>query len=588
MQLFRETLRFGYWTARILRQFLRVRPGSTLLTIASTAIARITRILAFFLPLKVILLAGSPGVPRYFPFVSPDAKTEWIVGLTVAAFIAYGLTLLLQSATERWSFDAGREILRGANQISLHGRQEEEARSVFARFSGVIASGLFIALSALLLTWLNPALLGFISVSVSLLYVFTAWALRGEAVPPPRLKGRIQKNLNAYLGLFSTLIFFGAFVVILAPFLLDRGGNILIALLSVLLTQQILGNLSSIAKTGTALQASRARIDPLVYPNVQLQPRGPKRATPAFQVVFAKDRRQRQSLAALARVEPIDGDINVCWEDSTFRGANTLHIVQHDRSGRPIRHYQQQIFSPAQFDLLENEAVLFQHVPRERLKAPRQYTSFEDAGFRCQIYAYGDATPLSKKKFRDVRDELLRHIWAYRPAQGLIRSYRGSRAMLHQRLTTKLCSRLNMVTDTPEEAEILDHWMAYLPEIRKIIQKQPLVLHNPDMNRNTVVRDGEDYLIMTWGRWVLEPLGAAMFLNGLYSKGSEFLETLRPLRPDFRKCDWAADLRIAALCGQLEQQILREQYKAALGTIKVIRSHHPSITESGSSRRAAC
>ena len=570
MLLFRETLRFAYWAGRILRQFLRVRPGSTLLVIAGTATARITRILAFFLPLKVILLAGSPGVPRYFPFVPTDSKTEWIIGLTIAAFVAYGLTLLLQSATERWSLDAGRDILRGANQISLHARQEDEARSAFARFSGVIASGLFVALSALLLAWLNPVLLGFISVSVSLLYVFTAWALRGDAVPPPRIKARIQANLNAYLGLVSTLIFFGAFVVILAPFLLERGGNILIALLSVLLTQQILGNLSSIAKAATALQTMRARIDPLIYPHVQLKPRGPKRATTVFQVVFAKDRRQRQSLAALARVEPIDGDVNVCWEDSTLRGAKTLHLVQHDRAGRPIRHYQQQIFSPTQFDQLENETVLFHHVPRERLKAPRQYTSFEDAGFRCQIYAYGDATPASRKKFLAVRDELLRHIWAYRPGQDLIRSYRGSRAMLHQRLTIDLCSRLNIVTDTPEEVAILDHWMNNLPKIRKIIQKQPLVLHNPDMNRNTVIRNGEDYLIMTWGRWALEPLGAAMFLNGLYTKGSEFLQTLRPLRADFRKFDWDPDLRIAALCGHLEQQILREQYKGALYTIKVI------------------
>ena len=588
MLLFRETLRFAHWTARILRQFLRVRPGSTLLVIASTAIARITRILAFFLPLKVILLAGSPGVPRYFPFVAADGKTEWIIGLTLAAFVAYGLTLLLQSATERWSLDAGRAILRGANQISLHARQEEEARSAFARFSGVIASGLFITLSALLLSWLNPVLLGVISVSVSLLYVFTAWALRGESVPPTRIKARIQKDLNAYLGLFSTLIFFCAFLVILAPFLLDQGGNILIALLSVLLTQQILRNLSSIAKTATSLQASRARIDPLIYPNVQLKPLRPKAAATALHAIFAKDRRQHQSVGALAGVESLNGDVTVCWEDSTLRAIKTLHLVQHDISGRAVRHYQQQIFSPGQFDQLENETVLFHHIPRERLKAPRQYTSFEDAGFRCQICAYGDAIRLSKKQFRAVRDQLLRHIWSYRPGKTLIRSYRGSRAMLHLRLTTDFFNRLNIVIDTPEEAEILNHWLAHLPEIRQIIQKQPLVLHNPDLNRNTVIRDGEDYLIMVWGRWMLEPLGATMFLMGLYNRGPEFLETLRPLRADFRKCSWDGDLRIAALCGQLEQQILREQYKAALGTIKVIMTHHPSMTESVSSRRAAC
>lgn len=588
MLLFRETLRFAHWTARILRQFVRVRPGSTLLVILSTAIARITRILAFFLPLKVILLAGSSGVPRYLPFVQPDGKTEWIIGLTIGAFAAYGLTLLLQSATERWSLNAGREILRGANQISLHGRQEEEARSAFSRFSGVVAGGLFIALSALLLSWINPALLGFISVSVALVYLFTAWSLRGECVPPPRMKARIQNSPNAYLGLFSTLIFFGAFLVILAPFLLDRGGNILIALLSVLLTQQILGNLSTIAKTATALLASRPRIDPLIFPDVQLKPRGPKRAAATLQVVFAKERRQRQSVAALAQVKSINGHVAVCWEDSTFRSAKTLHLIQHDSAGQPIRHYQQQIFAPSQFDQLENETVLFHHVPRERLKAPRRYTTFEDAGFRCQICDYGDAIRVSNEEFLAVRDQLLRHILSYRPGKTLIRSYRGSRVMLHQRLTTELCSRLNIGIDTAEEAEILERWMEDLPETRRIIQKQPLVLYNPDLNRNTVTRNGEDYLIMAWGRWMLEPLGVAMFLMGLYSKGHEFLETLRPLRTDFRKCTWDGDLRIAGLCGQLEQQILREQYKAALRTMKAIMTHHQPTVEGASPKRAAC
>lgn len=588
MQLFRETLRFAHWTAQIIRQFLRVRPGSTLLVIVSTAIARITRILAFFMPLKVILLAGSSGVPRYLPFVPADGKTEWIIGLTMGAFAAYGLTLLLQSATERWSLNAGREILRGANQLSLHARQEEEVRSAFTRFSGVVAGGLFIALSALLLSWLNPALLGFIGVSVSLLYLFTAWALRGEHVPPQQLKARIQKNPNAYLGLFSTLIFFGAFLVILAPFLLDRGGNILMALLSVLLTQQILGNLSRIAKIATALQAARPRIDPLIFPNVQLKPRGPKKAATTLQIVFAKDRRQRQSVAALAQVESINGHVAVYWEDSTFRGAKTLHLVQHDSAGRPIRHYQQQIFSPSQFDQLENETALFHHIPRERLNAPRQYTSFEDAGFRCQICAYGDGIRFSNEKFCAMRDEVLRQIWSYRPGKTLIQSYRGSRVMLHQRLTTELSSRLNIGIDTPEETEIMEHWMEHLQETRKIIQKQPLVLYNPDLNRNTLIADGEGYLIMAWGRWMVEPLGVAMFLAGLSSRGFEFLETLRPLRADFRKCTWDDDLRIAGLCGQVEQQILREQYKAALSTIKVIMAHHPSMGESVSSTRAAC
>lgn len=567
MNLLRESHQFWYWTARILRQFLRARPGATLLVIGSTATARITRILAFFLPLKVILLAGNPGVPRYFPFISPDEKTAWIIGLTVGAFVAYGLTLLLQAVSERWSRDAGRDILQGANQISLHARQEDEAKSAFADFSGVAASVVFVGLAAVALYWLNPPLLGFLASAVLLIYLFSAWALRSEAIPPPRLKTWIGESTKAYLGIAGTLTFFGAFLVILAPFLLGHSGNILIAILSILLTQQILGNLSRMAKTAASLQTSRSRIDPLIYPSVQLTTPDERGVALTLRALFAKERRQTESVATLARATPLAGPVSVGWQDSTLAGAKTLHLIEHDRENRPIRHFQQQIFPPRQIDQLENEAFLFQNVPRKRLLAPHAFIAFEEADFRCQICAYGDGICVPAKEWNAVRDQLLRHIWSYRPNQALVRSYRGSRALLHQRLTEGLYQRLGIAIDTPEENALLARWRDELPQLRLLVQKQPRVLHNPDLNPGNVARDGDGHLIMAWGRWTLEPLGAAMFLSGVYPKGSELLESLHPLRPDFQKRHWEGDLQIAALCQKLEQQINREQYKAALQTI---------------------
>ncbi len=567
MNLFRENHQFWFWTARILRQFLRVRPGATVLVIGSTAAARITRILAFFLPLKVILLAGNPGVPRYFPFIPPDEKTAWIIGLTLGAFVAYGLTLLLQAVSERWSRDAGRDILQGANQISLHARQEDEATSAFADFSGVAAAVLFVGIAAVALYWLNPMLLGFLASAVLLIYLFSAWGVRGDAIPRPHLKAWIEDGTKAYLGIASSVTFFGAFLVILAPFVLGHGGNILIAILSILLTQQVLGNLSRIARTAASLQTSRSRIDPLIYPSVQFTTPDQKGIAVMLRAVFAKERRQAESVAALARATPLAGPVSVAWQDSTLPGAKTLHLIEHDRENRPTRHFQQQIFPPRQIDQLENEAFLFQHVPRERLLAPPAFIAFEEADFRCQICAYGDGISVPAKEWNAVRDQLLPHIWSYRPSLALVRSYRASRPLLHQRLTEGLYQRLEIAIDTPEEDALLARWRKELPQLRLLLQKQPRVLHNPDLKPGNVARHGDDHLIMAWGRWTLEPLGAAVFLAGVDAKGGELLESLRPLRPDLQKHHWEGDLQIAALCQKLEQQINREHYKAALQTI---------------------
>jgi hypothetical protein len=226
-------------------------------------------------------------------------------------------------------------------------------------------------------------------------------------------------------------------------------------------------------------------------------------------------------------------------------------------------------------------------VPRKRLSAPDLLASFDEADFQCQICAYGVGEPVPEKDWPEIRDGLLHQVWSYVPTKAMIRSYKGSRPLLPERLNPALSRRLAVAADTPEEAELLARWQADLPSIQEQLKMQPLALHNPDLNRANVVRSGEEHLIMAWGRWVLEPLGAAMFLAGATGRGAKQLEMLRPLRADLRDRAWDGDLRLAALCQQLEQQINRENYKVALGMIRTIQAHRVASNMSDVSVRAA-
>ena len=574
MNLLREHNKFWLWTARVIRQFMRVRPGATVLVIASTGIASITKLLAFLLPLKIILLAGSPGVPRYFPFIAPDEKIHWIIGLTIGAFIAYGLTLTLEALAARWSRDAGRGILQGANQMTLHAMQDDQVKRAFADFSGVVAVVLFVALGGLLLAWLNPALIIFLVTAVLVQFGLTAWLVRGDSVPAPAMKAWIEQRTGQYLSLLSSLTFLGGFLVILAPFVLGEGGNILLALLGIILSRQMLSKLTGMTKDAASLLAARHRIDPLIFSGIQLQNDKQKRIAASLHSVFSKERRQKRSYSELGRTVPLEGELQVSWADSALPRAKTLNLVEQDADGRSVRHFQQQVFPPSQTDQLKNEEFLFRHVKRERLKAPRIYVQFEEADFRCQICAHGDGTPGAAKDWPQVRDSLLHQIWSYQPTKALVRSYRGSRPLLHERLTHALSRRLEIATDTNEEAELLALWEEELRSIQERLAKQPLALHNPDFNRMNVIRFGEDHLVMAWGRWSLEPIGSAIFLAGLSSEGATHVEPLRSLRPDLAGRKWENDLELGALCQQLEQQINREQYKAALETMKAALADH--------------
>lgn len=55
------------WSLSLGAKFSRVVPFLTLAIVILTLVAQIASLLSFFLPLKMIILLGSEGMPRYFP-----------------------------------------------------------------------------------------------------------------------------------------------------------------------------------------------------------------------------------------------------------------------------------------------------------------------------------------------------------------------------------------------------------------------------------------------------------------------------------------------------------------------------------------
>jgi hypothetical protein len=75
---------------------------------------------------------------------------------------------------------------------------------------------------------------------------------------------------------------------------------------------------------------------------------------------------------------------------------------------------------------------------------------------------------------------------------------------------------------------------------------------------------------MSWGRWELEPLGAAIFLGDPTSDLSAQLDAVRPQRTDLTEQLTYREIELGALCLKLERQVSDSQYKAGFITIKKI------------------
>lgn len=180
MNLFAETGDVLRWLAQVLRQFMRVVPGVTLAVVTYLTVARITRLLAFLLPLKVILLAGSGGIPRYFrPFMSPEHREAGIVVLSIAAIACYALTLFLEARSRRLADSGGADLLGAAGVMSVVNNQHEEMQDIYVRFTQTISAILFVLAGLLVLALLDPVLAAYLSGLLLCTYLLTGLGLKG-------------------------------------------------------------------------------------------------------------------------------------------------------------------------------------------------------------------------------------------------------------------------------------------------------------------------------------------------------------------------------------------------------------------------
>ena len=567
MNLITETYRFARWTTGVTRRFLRVRPWSTVAVTLASAVDGVLQLVAFLVPLKIILLAASPGIPRYFPFIDPAHKMPWIIGLSIGAVGAYLTSLLLNHLSDRWSRSAGRDVLRGANDLAVHAKEEDQAQRAFGDFTGIIASLLFLSAAGAVLIWANPALAIFLGVMVALLGLISVPILAGDAQPPPPLKAWVTQKTGQYLGFWQVLTFFGAFGVILYPFLIGGGGNIFLAIIGFILVRRMLGGITGSIAKAARLVGKRPAIDALIYRSQQVVSSGEEDRFHAFRALFGPT--QRDPLIREALQAALGDGVEI---RSTYVDPMPAPIKRFDVSPLDIEaergHLEARVFPPNCLDQVANAAFLFNYVPREQLHAPAVRATFDYRDYTIVIQEAGNGERCEPgKPWAGVQVAIIRNMLSLTPPKRLAKSYCDTHRVLSERLTQAFCERLWIGVDSEAEASTLTDWLDRLPHVTRLIAQQPLALYNPDINPPNVISDTDGPLVMAWGKWGLEPIGAAMAKHGWVKDAESHLDALKASRADLTGYTWEGDLKLAADCYVLEQTINTEKYKAGLAMI---------------------
>ena len=569
ISLHKETVDVFSWLARVIRAFWRAQPRITAMVICAPVLARFTGVGAFLLPLKVLLLAGSEGVPRYFRvFMNSEDKLFWIIALSITAALLFLITQFLKSLSDRLSEAGSLEVMKEANKLELFGHQTLIGRRHFKDITALCANLAFVTLAFVTIAVINQLLFLCLAALFAIQYGFTAFTLARHQRVPSELNIRIREDSQSYLQQLHTIDFWLAFAVILTPFVFGVGGNVLLAILSFILVRMTLGQIKTAIGSVLKLVDQKNLIDALTFSSHQWR-RADSPSRRNLHTLFERKAHLARLEAALAGALETPRPVSLRWKDSFLRGVSTFVLTF--RSGSKRRYYQEQVFSPYQSHLLKNEDILFSHIDRELLNAPAIRQHFAHGPFQCRLCDYGSGTPVSAAVWSARLPELLEQIWSVEPPDDLIQIFSASHVLCHDRLTPEFTRKLELAVDTDKQAATLRSFDLALPAIRAVLSTMPLYVFSRDMMRsNSAAHSDGRVSIMMWGRWSLEPIGAYLPRRLGKAPLSAILARVRQRRPKFSETLSYDHVQLAGACRQLEVRMAETNYEAALHILSAI------------------
>ncbi|GGY76380.1 hypothetical protein [Marinobacter zhanjiangensis] len=555
------------WTLSLSAKFYRVVPFLTLAIVVLTLVSQIASLLSFFLPLKIIILLGSEGMPRYFPAafaqLDRDVLIAWLSAATIGFFL---LSLLAEKLIARATDVAAGKLLGKSQKMVLFENQEDVAARAYQRYSSALAAGVFIPLALTTLGWFYPSMAGLIagySLFVSMVFV-TAHRFS------EKFREYLDQKLASALGLAGTLGFFVVFAYLVAEFIFFSPPGFIIAIISILASRQIFGRATALVSGLHGLAQQRLRLDALFFHGKVLvsQHQQPNPGKKNLWSLLQPETRAGwliQVLEEAGMPMASTDQLKVQWLDSSKPNMPHLLVSSAEEPDRPLLV---KVFDVNRKSLAQHEATLATE-GLEGVPIPLLILGTEVDRFACHVYRLPPGQVLKVQQAKRKLPALDKRFVAIHLSPQLVNRYLRSRPLLVDRLSADVLERLYIACysrqDTLHVAELIDR----LAELQSHLKVLPLVLVNPNMRRSVWQADADQTLLaLNWDRWSLDPLGA-----GWPFSGKPFARLVEHLmgEPDRRLNNVdSCKVRLSALAYGLEDFNNRQLLNDALNVVPEI------------------
>jgi|AntDeeMinimDraft_5_1070356.scaffolds.fasta_scaffold23781_1 hypothetical protein len=262
MDIVSEIRAFVPWHWSVLRGLVRHAGTPVLWSIACQAGAQFAQILALFLPLKILILLGSDGVPTYFrPFMTESSMSLWIAALTLATVALYGLSVVLVAIAKRCIGHGTTAIFVPSEAEGGDPRNDRrQLHRLVDRLSDSYADVAIAGVAWLGILVLNPAVAAGCALILMLQCGLTQWVLNHPGAVTTKLRKRIRAHTHEYVRSMGDIGFLAVFILLVIDFSVSGELNVISAVLTLLLGRRMYPALARYVQKAMSLTHRRTEI----------------------------------------------------------------------------------------------------------------------------------------------------------------------------------------------------------------------------------------------------------------------------------------------------------------------------------------
>jgi len=511
--------------------------------------------LAFLMPLKVVMLLGSEGIPSYIPETFRGiGKNSLIISLVMLSLASYVLSAIFKQFSEKTTERGVKKLLEKTQKIIIFENQDKFASRAYTRYVDALAGLVFSLVTLGLFTIFYRDMALFITITLSLSY-FIAYSLYSSV---SKFKKIIIDKPQPTAVAISNIVFLLIFLYIVVDYLYLAPPVFIIGLVSLILSRLMLARLSFTASYLFTLKQDEGKINALFFHNHAFIP-----AIKSQQGVWdlltnnSPDDWLVPVLKEATNSQNI-GNIVTEWQQTRLNNILVLRAEAeaHERTFL-IKVFEQRVSSQAL-----HEATLMTDALSKELPCPPFLLATMVGNNHCHVFDITNHELVSSKQALNYKNTINEQILALTPPKMLVGRYKRSKAFLWERIDKDMLKRLQVVANEKSK-DIIQEVEASLSSIKAVIQKLPLSLVAPKLNNTALLKNSENQVVtFHWPDWAIEPLGAGIKLN---EKNNIIgvIQSASIQRPEIK--DFPSEAyELVSLLAAFEQEFHQQQYEDAI------------------------